>query len=204
MITKELNSFVAEYTTRFDSISDERKKILNKLSVYIQERVNNPSINLVFICTHNSRRSHFSQVWAQIAAHYYGLHNISSYSGGTEATAVFPSVINALTSNGVKVEALSNEENPVYTLKYSETKQPIIGFSKVFNHTFNPSTDFAAVMTCTDADENCPLIPNATRVSLPFNDPKVFDNTADEQIKYQEKSKEIATELFYALSQVKL
>lgn len=202
MISDKLNSFVDRCISNVDSIPNDRKLLLDKLVLFVQVREKNPSINLVFICTHNSRRSHLSQVWAQVAAHYYGINTVNSYSGGTEATALFPSVIDALSFAGFEIDKLSDEANSVYALKYADNEMPIVGFSKAFNHAFNPKNDFAAVMTCTDADENCPLIPNSTRISLPYNDPKAFDNTPEQESKYRERSEEIATELFYAFSKI--
>jgi len=51
----------------FNSISFNRKTVLQPLIDYIQSKVkNNLSINLNFICTHNSRRSQLAQVWGMI------------------------------------------------------------------------------------------------------------------------------------------
>ena len=67
-------------------ISKERKLVLTPLIEYIQNKVNNSeNINLNFICTHNSRRSHLSQIWAQTLAVYFKINNAYCYSGGTEA-----------------------------------------------------------------------------------------------------------------------
>ena len=55
-------------------------------------------------------------------------------------------------------------------------------------------------MTCTDADENCPHIPSAdARISLPFNDPKEFDGSPEQEKRYLKRSEEIAVELFYIM-----
>ncbi|MGB5463515.1 MAG: protein-tyrosine-phosphatase, partial [Aureibaculum sp.] len=73
------------------TLSKERKSIVQPLIDYIQEKVNRKeTIRLNFICTHNSRRSHLSQVWAQTMASYFNVKNVFCYSGGTEATALFP------------------------------------------------------------------------------------------------------------------
>jgi arsenate reductase len=58
-------------------------------------------------------------------------------------------------------------------------------------------------MTCTHADENCPFIPGATRISLPYEDPKAFDGTPEEEAIYAERCRQIARELLFAFSQVK-
>jgi hypothetical protein len=72
----------------FTSICEERKLILQTLINYVQAKLEkNESVNLNFICTHNSRRSHLSQIWAQTAAAYYNIPKVFCFSGGTEETA---------------------------------------------------------------------------------------------------------------------
>jgi len=187
-----------------NSISEERKNILQPLIDYIQSKTkNNSAINLNFICTHNSRRSHLSQVWAQTMAGYFNVSNVNCYSGGTEATALFPSAAEALGESGFKIEKLSQESNPVYAIKYSDTHHPVIGFSKTFDDSFNPNTDFAAIMTCSSADKGCPIIAGAdVRIPITFEDPKAFDNTPQQAEKYRERSLQIATELKYVFSKI--
>jgi arsenate reductase len=74
-----------------ENITQERKAVLQPLIDYIQIKASNQEeIRLNFICTHNSRRSHLSQVWAQTASSYFNISNVFCYSGGTEATALFP------------------------------------------------------------------------------------------------------------------
>jgi arsenate reductase (thioredoxin) len=68
-------------------ISAERKEILQVLIDYIKsKRKAEAPIRLHFICTHNSRRSQFSQIWAQTAADYFQIP-AQCYSGGVEVTA---------------------------------------------------------------------------------------------------------------------
>ncbi|WP_299116240.1 protein-tyrosine-phosphatase [uncultured Winogradskyella sp.] len=185
-------------------ISKERKIILQALIDFIQNKVDTKAlINLNFICTHNSRRSHLSQVWAQTMAYHYNVINVFCYSGGTEATALFPAAAEALKNSGFKIKRHTNEINPVYVIKYSEKTHPIIGFSKTFDADFNPSSEFAAVMTCSSADKGCPFIPGAEkRIPLTFEDPKAFDNTSQQAEKYNERSLQIATELKYVFSNI--
>ena len=113
------------------SISRQRKEILQLLIDYMQSKVDaNEEIRLNFICTHNSRRSHLSQIWAQTMAFHFNIKNVFCYSGGTEATAMFPKVADTLTNQGFQIEKLSNENNPVYAVKFSQNQHPIICFSK--------------------------------------------------------------------------
>ena len=193
-------------TFNFDSISDERKTVLQPLIDFIQTKVSNQEdIRLNLICTHNSRRSHLSQVWAQTAAAYYKVKNVFCYSGGTEATALFPMAAKTLEQSGFKIKTIAGGTNPIYAIKYAENEHPIIGFSKTYDDDFNPQSEFAAIMTCSQADDGCPFIAGAEkRIPITFEDPKAFDNTPQQAVKYQERSLQIATELCFVFSQINL
>ena len=208
MITKEttmlpeITQLISSLST--DSITEERKEVLQPLIDFIQQKTTaNSAIRINFICTHNSRRSHLSQVWAQTMATYFKIKNVNCYSGGTEATALFPMVAETLKNQGFQIQKLSETSNPVYAIKFSENEHPVIGFSKSYEDPFNPASEFAAVMTCSQADGGCPFIAGAEkRVPITFEDPKVFDNTPQQAEKYAERSIQIATELFYIFSQI--
>tara|TARA_R110001583_G_scaffold25831_6_gene93490 strand:+ start:537 stop:1166 length:630 start_codon:yes stop_codon:yes gene_type:complete len=191
-------------TLDIDTISIERKETLQPLIDFIQSKANdNQSIRINFICTHNSRRSHLSQIWAQTLAYHFGISNVQCYSGGTEATALFPMVAETLRNSGFEIEQLSQEANPVYSIKYAANEHPVIGFSKKLDSEFNPKSGFAAIMTCSQADGGCPFIAGAEkRIPITFEDPKAFDNTPQQAEKYTERSLQIATELFYVFSQI--
>jgi arsenate reductase len=186
------------------TISNERKTVLQPLTDFIQSKVSeNQEIRINFICTHNSRRSHLSQVWAQTMANYFNIKNVFCYSGGTESTALFPMAAETLKNSGFRINKISVNENPVYCIKYADNEHPIIGFSKKLDDDFNPKSEFAAIMTCSQADGGCPFIAGAEkRIPITFEDPKAFDNTPQQAEKYNERSLQIATELFYVFSQV--
>lgn len=186
------------------TISDERKAALQPLIDFVQSKNSNQQeIRINFICTHNSRRSHLSQVWAQTLAYYFNIKNVFCYSGGTESTALFPMVAETLQSSGFQIKTISKNENPVYCIKYSNNEHPIIGFSKKLDDDFNPKSEFAAIMTCDSANEACPFVAGAeNRIPITFEDPKAFDNTPQQAEKYMERSLQIATELFYVFSQI--
>lgn len=192
-------------TLDFNSIPEERKTVLQPLVDFIQTKYDDKKeIALNFICTHNSRRSHLSQVWAQAAAAHYDIPQVVCYSGGTEATAMFPMVAKTLENAGFQIQMLSEGKNPVYAIKYNQDQHPIICFSKTFDDAFNPQSGFAAILTCSSADQGCPFITGAAkRIPITFEDPKAFDNTPQQAEKYQERSVQIATELFYVFSLVK-
>lgn len=186
-------------------IPDNRKESLKPLINFIQSKVENGKpVRINFICTHNSRRSHLSQIWAQTLANYFNINNVSCYSAGTEATALFPMVLETLKSQGFQTQTLSEGNNPVYAIKYSDNETPIIGFSKVLDNGFNPKTEFAAIMTCDSANEACPFISGAEkRIPITYEDPKLFDGTTQQKEKYTERSLQIASEMYYVFSNIK-
>jgi len=164
----------------------------------------NEEIRLNFICTHNSRRSHLSQIWAQTMAFHFGIQKVFCYSGGTEATAMFPKVGETLVNQGYQIQKLSEEKNPVYSVKFDENQHPIICFSKAYFDDFNPKNNFGAIMTCTTADEGCPMVFGAeARFPIKYDDPKAFDGTELMNEKYAERSLQIASEMYYVFSQLK-
>lgn len=183
-------------------VSEERKDVLQPLAEFIQKKADaGEKINLNFICTHNSRRSHFSQIWAQVMAEHFKITNVYCYSGGTEATAMFPKVADTLQQQGLEIRKLSETENPVYAVKYSENAHPVICFSKKYDDSFNPVSGFAAVMTCSNADTGCPFIAGAEkRVAVKYNDPKSSDGTYEMDRVYFERSLEIAAEMYFVMN----
>lgn len=196
-----LQKNIEAITKEFDQISIERKEDLKLLAEYIkQKQAKNEEIKLTFICTHNSRRSHLSQIWAATAAAYYRIENIETYSGGTEATAFNPRAVKAIEEIGFKVENPGGE-NPHYKVSFADESIKMECFSKKYADAFNPQADFCAVMTCSHADETCPIVRGADdRISLPYDDPKAFDGTPQEAEKYAERCRQIAREMLYSFS----
>ena len=200
-----VNLFKTIHSIAEISVSEERKVVLKPLADYIQNKINaNEKIRLNFICTHNSRRSHLSQIWAQTMAFHFGIQNVYCYSGGTEATALFPKVAETLSHQGFQIEKVSQEQNPVYAVKFDDNEHPIIGFSKTYFDDFNPKSNFAAIMTCSNADEGCPMVFGAeARFPIKYEDPKAFDGTELMNEKYAERSLQIASEMFFVFNQIK-
>ncbi|HTJ50037.1 MAG TPA: hypothetical protein VL443_11320 [Cyclobacteriaceae bacterium] len=201
-----LNPTVQKLTKEFDLIPAERKEILEELSVFIESRVKaNQPVYLNFICTHNSRRSHLSQLWAQAAAYYYDISNVHCFSGGTEATAFNPRAVKAMREAGFQITVIKDSDNPVYEVRFAMDAKPVIAFSKKYDDPFNHNTDFAAIMTCSHADENCPMVLGASkRIAITYNDPKDFDGTPQEAEKYKERVLQIGREILFTFSQVKV
>jgi arsenate reductase (thioredoxin) len=186
-------------------IPSDRKEVLQVLIHYIQAQIDQgEEVNLNFICTHNSRRSQFSQIWAKTAADLHGIP-ANCYSGGVEVTAFNERAVNSLKRSGFRISSKANGSNPFYFLSYSDDSEPILAFSKVYDDPINKASRFAAVMTCDHADENCPFIPGTEqRIPVRYEDPKAFDNMEVEAQKYDERSMQIASEMLYVFSRIKI
>ncbi len=184
-------------------IPEDRMPVIQTLVDYLVGKIRaKEEIRLNFICTHNSRRSQFSQIWAKTAAEYFGIA-ASCYSGGVEVTAFNERAVAAIRRDGFQV-VQNGAGNPIYHIYPGEDLDPIVAFSKVYDDPANPSQGFAAVMTCDHADENCPFIPGAeARIPLRFEDPKAFDGTDLEEEMYSVRSHQIGAELFLIFKRVK-
>ncbi|MGE9296422.1 MAG: low molecular weight phosphatase family protein [Puniceicoccales bacterium] len=204
-VLETLQPKVIEVTSEFDQIPAERQRELKKIALFVRSKVKaGEEPQLTFICTHNSRRSHLSQVWAQTAAAYYGVPGVKTYSGGTEATACNERTVRAMRRAGFSIaNSTPGEKNPHYLIQYSEDAAPVEAFSKKYFEDGNPDEDFIAVMTCDHADQNCPIVEGSLmRVAIPYVDPKVSDGTDVENATYDERCHQIAREMFYLMSQV--
>jgi arsenate reductase len=201
-----MNNLILEIIADFSAqaIPAERLAILKPVADYIQQKKDTGAlIRLNFICTHNSRRSHLSQIWAQTMAYHFGVQNVFCYSGGTEATAMYPKVAETLQNQGFQIQQLAGTENPVYAVKFAQNEAAIICFSKTYQNEFNPAGQYGAILTCNNADEGCPVVFGAeARFPVKYNDPKAFDNTDLQTAKYAERSLEIAQEMWWVFGQI--
>lgn len=195
-MNKKLTTYIE--SLKVDTISKSRLVLLDQLAAYLKEH-SHPKLN--FICTHNSRRSHLAQVWAQTMAHYFGV-TVHTYSGGTEATAFHPNAVAALERAGFRISE-GMGENPRYELTFGPDQEPMICFSKTFDDPFNPKENFAAIMTCDEANEACPIVPGSeVKIPLSYVDPKMSDGTDEQEKTYDLRCREIATEMKYVFSSI--
>lgn len=186
-------------------IDVERAKLLQSIALYITTEIKeNNQINLNYICTYNSRRSQLAQVWSSYATHYFKLGKVESFSGGTAVTAFFRNTVKTLQQVGFHFQISEySHQNPLYSIGFLNSINPIIGFSKLYNHEQNKKP-FIAITTCSNADENCPFIPDAIqRFHLPFKDPIIYDTTLHQAEKYLETSKQISGEIHYIFKMIK-
>ena len=198
-----LAAYIERRVSEFSAIDTERRTDLDALSEELANWLRQgQELPMTFICTHNSRRSHMAQIWAQCAARRHGLYGVRTFSGGTEATAFNPRAVAAIQRAGLTVEIRVDGENPVYVVEDGQG-DGMRCWSKVFSDDANPSANFVAVMTCQSADEACPFVPGAgLRVALPYVDPKAFDGTSREAAAYDERCAQIAREMFYLFAEV--
>ena len=187
-----------------DTLPTERRERLAVLSRYIADRLHEgESARVVVVCTHNSRRSHIGQVWLATAAAYYGLRGLQTYSGGTEATAFHPNAVAALQRAGWSVTATTRGDNPVYDITWGGAHVPYRAYSKRYDATDNPQQHYAAVMVCTEADIECPIVAGCElRLSLPYQDPKQHDYTPQADEAYDDTILLIGREMLWMMRQV--
>jgi protein-tyrosine-phosphatase len=196
-----LQAYADSLPFEFEQIPEERRNALKQLAGFIRmQKDSGHPVKLTFICTHNSRRSHMGQIWAAAAAAYYGIEGIETYSGGTEATAFNPRAVAAMERAGFAIDS-TGEGNPRYRVHLNPNDAGLLCFSKKYDDAANPQKDFAAIMTCSQADAECPFIPGAKfRLALPYNDPKEADGTPEETARYDERCRQIGREVMYAFS----
>lgn len=203
-LLEKLNITFATLVDDTTAILEDRKALLDELSIYISGKlISQKEVNLVFICTHNSRRSHMAQIWAQAAASFYDIKNVKTFSGGTQKTSFNLHAVAAMKKAGFKIKKQSEGANPKYRVKFSPDEKTLICFSKKYNHKKNPQQNFVAVMTCSDADSSCPVISGAEyRTTIKYDDPKIYDNTEKAAAAYEERSRQIGREMLYVFGKV--
>jgi arsenate reductase len=201
----QLLRYLNDRIKEFEAIPSDRRTDLAKVASYVRERLaKSEPAKLTFICTHNSRRSHLSQIWAQVAAQCYGLVGVETFSGGTEATAFNPRAVAAMQRCGLRIVADDpTAPNPHYKVYTSDSASPQICFSKAYGAPPNPREGFCAVMTCSQADDACPVVMGCDlRMPIRYEDPKVADDTEFETQRYDERSAQICGEMLYMMSLV--
>jgi len=200
-----LRPYVEEIANELEMVSAERRVVLDAIAsnIVAQLKAGKPA-QMTFICTHNSRRSHLSQIWMQTAAYYYGIDKVRAFSGGTQATACNCRTVAAMRRAGFEIEDATAGDNPVYLVRYAKDRLPIRAYSKLYNADANPKRDFIALMTCSIADKSCPVVQGAiSRYAIHYADPRVCDDMPTETAEYNARCREIAREMFYIMSEVR-
>jgi hypothetical protein len=201
----ELKPYVNEVANELGTVSAERREVLDTIAKDVAGRLEaGKRADMTFICTHNSRRSHMSQIWAATAAYYYGLDNVRTFSGGTQATACNCRTVAAMRRVGFDIKDATTGDNPIYLVRYAMDRPLIKAYSKLYNADGNPRRDFIALMTCSVADKTCPVVQGAvSRYAIHYVDPRLCDDTPTETTAYNERCREIAREMFYIMAEVR-
>jgi len=199
-----VEQFVTSTVDQIPQIPLDRRQQLEALSKQAAAILRDKGqLDLVFICTHNSRRSQMAQVWSQVAVAYYGVAGISTYSGGTEATACNVRTVRAFESAGLDVSRRKNGDNPVYRVRFAGGLQSLELYSKVYHEQPTVLQDYFAVIVCGDAEERCPLVQGTThRNVLRYQDPKESDGTPQEEQTYMQRNQQVACEMFFVVSRI--
>jgi arsenate reductase (thioredoxin) len=206
-------------TTSFDMINEKHRLAGENLVDWIVKKYRpGKPLDVVAVCTGNSRRSVLAATMGNIAAAYYGMPEVRFHSGGTAPTAFNIRTVNALKAIGVEVEPTGTEAargepktaNPFYRIRWGlpgETAEPSMEtteFSKHYGDPSNPRQGFAALMVCGEADAACPFVKGADlRVSMPYLDPKIYDGSAFESAKYAERRDDIGRLLLAVMMQAR-
>jgi len=196
-------SWAKYQTTTFDQIDVPHREAGEKLADWIVKNYKpGEPLHITFVCTGNSRRSVLGATAGNIAAAYYGMPEIRFHSGGTKPSAVNRRAITALKEIGVEVEPTGQEAprgepqtaNPIVVIRWGqaggtgELKMESMEFSKAYSDPSNPQDGFAALMVCAEADAGCPVVKGASiRISMPYLDPKIYDDSFYEASKYAER-----------------
>jgi len=199
----KLQKYISRALLHIDDIPAARKLALDEVAGFVSAKLDAGHEALLnFICTHNSRRSQMGQLWGAAAAAHFDIDGVRTYSGGTEATAFDPRAVAAIERAGFIVDNPGGD-NPHYRVTYSYAGPVLECFSKTYDDPSNPAEGFAAIMTCADADEACPVVFGAAmRAPIRYEDPKVADGTPTETASYDARCLQIATEMLYLFSRV--
>ncbi len=199
-------------TTQFDLIEEPHRAAADELVAWISANYQpGKPLAVIVVCAGNSRRSILGSTMGAIAAAYYGLPDIRFYSGGTAPSAFNPRTVATLKEIGVEVEpsgkeasrGSSGEANPIYRIRWG-TGLETLEFSKIYSDAHNPQSGFAAVMVCSQADAECPIVKGAgKRISAPYADPKEYDGAEFEAAKYAERRDDIGRLMLSVLMQAR-
>ena len=179
-------------------MQEDRNELLQRIAQeVVRAQAIGEDFTLVFVCTHNSRRSQLCQAWFWHYAQRAGL-DVDIASAGTEVTACNARTVAALRRAGFGVLAENDTvDNPTFLLTDQDrTSSSCYLFSKTLNHETLSNKQLIAIMTCDHADENCPFIPTAiARIPLRYKDPKHADDTEHEPKAYDLASDTIRNEM---------
>ena len=203
----KIRSYLDRLSSQAFAADSSRGEAIDTLAKWVAGRIAAAgSAEVIVVCTGNSRRSMLGAAMGNAAASYLETP-VRFSSGGTAPSAMNIRTIEALREAGFEIEpnrqtapaGAGGELNPVYGVSWTVVGErtaaegDVLEFSKKFSDAANPQRDFAAIMVCSEASEECPIVPGAAlSVSMPFEDPKSHDGLASETMAYAERRDEIA------------
>ena len=191
-----LEKFKKHCQQQAHQIPQDRLSLLASLAENMVEIQQKGALHLLWMDTHNSRRSIFCQVWAKCWAMHHGLEGFEMYSGGIKVEAIHTNTLDALSNAGLFVNRLDARENAHYQLYYQEQKSPVAVFSKLLGDAPNPQENFLAVYTSETAKERFSSISGAKLTfSLLYPDPKIADGSMEEEVVYADLNEQVAVEM---------
>jgi hypothetical protein len=203
-------------TTSFDMIDEQRRQAGDMLADWITRSFKpGQPLHVTVVCTGNSRRSILGATMGNIAAAYYGMPLVRFHSGGTAPTAFNPRTIASLREIGLEIEPQGGEAprgepntaNPMFVVRWGRSGEPAleaVEFSKPYFDASNPQHGFAALLVCGEADAACPVVKGASlRISMPYLDPKIYDDSKYEAMKYAERRDDIGRLMLCVMMQVR-
>ena len=146
---------------------------------------------VVLLCTHNSRRSQYCEIWSKYFSSTYK-NKINFFSAGLVKTTVHKQIYRSLERVGIEVDKNSsvNIEN-ITIAPFSKTLSDI------------NKKQFISIMTCSDSEKSCPVDPRSLiNLQLFYDDPKRYDNTPEEAEEYDKTSFMIACEINFILKNI--
>lgn len=206
VLNAPLDASFARWEKEGPTGDETHRQGLQTLAAAIRQRLQQKMpADVLFVCTHNSRRSHMAQLLGVAAARRNGLSTVRTFSGGTEATAFNPRAVAALQRVGFDIAAGGaaggHERNPRHTVRFSRSAEPVEAYSKKLTDPPNPTSDFIVVMTCSQADAACPLVRGSVaRIAIPYEDPKIADGTPEETARYDERTAQIGRDLAWVFA----
>jgi arsenate reductase (thioredoxin) len=138
-------------TASFDMIGETHRAAGQKLVEWIAKnyRPGEP-LDVVVVCTGNSRRSILGSTMGNLAAAYYGMPEIRFHSGGTAPTAFNARTVKTLKEIGVEIAPTGKEAargepqtaNPVYRVCWGTpggTGEPLMESTEFSKHYDDPA-----------------------------------------------------------------
>lgn len=206
VFSEQLKDYINIIEKTENSIDTERKNELLEISKYISDKAkNNKEFYPVFICTHNSRRSIFCEVWFWLATKYYNKTNLLPLSAGVDINTINPRTIEALRRAGFDI--YKNDKinlNPPYAIILNPKKEVLLINSKKYEFPMVFDKNYCEIMVCSDKEMTCPVFERKSkRFSIPYTDLRTSDNSSTEQKDYDARCKQIAAEMFFIVKNIR-